>query len=115
MSVSGTSDTESSLAGAQQQQEDWDDWEEEESEGFKSLFSDARFSSLEEVLAYDEAEHGFSLRQYRAKVRWRQRLCQSRQADRPAAMHAAAAAAAIVKCAQPKASSQLSARLPPCL
>ena len=46
----------------------WDDWQEDESEGYKSLFDESRFNSLEEVLQHDQKEHGFTLRQYRAQV-----------------------------------------------
>jgi hypothetical protein len=53
------------------QQEDWEDWQDDgESQGLKSLFTDARFAGLEEVLAHDQQERGFSLPQYRSQVRW---------------------------------------------
>lgn len=59
----------SAAGGEPGQQEVWEDWEDNESSGFKSLFSDARFSSLDEVLQHDHNLTGFSLKSYRAQVR----------------------------------------------
>ncbi|KAI3435512.1 hypothetical protein D9Q98_001578 [Chlorella vulgaris] len=57
----------SAAGGEPGQQEVWEDWEDNESSGFKSLFSDARFSSLDEVLQHDHNLTGFSLKSYRAQ------------------------------------------------
>ncbi|PSC72845.1 putative arginine N-methyltransferase 3 isoform A [Micractinium conductrix] len=56
-----------SSVSSEERPEAWDDWEEDESEGYKSLFGEERFGSLEEVLAHDKAAHGFGLRAYRAQ------------------------------------------------
>lgn len=56
-------------------EEGWDDWESDEGTGFQSLFDDARFQSLEEVLQHDQEQHGFSLRQLRAQVGGAQLPC----------------------------------------
>jgi hypothetical protein len=65
--MSSYSDTSSELAGAAQQEE-WDEWEENEGDGFKSLFSDARFETLQEVLQNDEERTGFNLQKYRMQA-----------------------------------------------
>ncbi|KAL4458014.1 hypothetical protein ABPG75_012879 [Micractinium tetrahymenae] len=67
-SVSGASSSGASSLAVDQPEETWQDWEEDESEGFKSLFGDARFPSLDGVLAHDAEAHGFNLRQYRAQL-----------------------------------------------
>lgn len=78
-SASDASSSEASSLAGDKPEETWQDWEEDESEGFKSLFDDARFPSLEEVLAHDAEAHGFSLRQYRAQVSVRNTLCEVEQ------------------------------------
>ncbi len=52
----------------QEGEEGWDDWESDEGTGFQSLFGDARFQSLEEVLQHDQEQHGFGLRDFRVQV-----------------------------------------------
>lgn len=69
----------------QEGEEGWDDWESDEGTGFQSLFEEARFQSLEEVLQHDQQQHSFSLRQYRAQVGW-----VGRRVDRSCRMCAAA-------------------------
>lgn len=72
MSVTDSrSDVSEDQDGGAAQQEDWEDWQDDgEGQGFKSLFTDARFAGLEEVLAHDQKERGFNLAQYRSQVRW---------------------------------------------
>lgn len=68
MSASDSLSEASQPLEGQGEEENWDDWDSDEGAGFKSLFNDARFESLEEVLEHDAAQHAFNLRQYRAQV-----------------------------------------------
>eukprot|EP00887_Chlorella_sp_A99_P001499 scaffold8.g1499.t1 len=63
------SDEESSATGSEgAEQEEWEEWSGDESSGFRSLFDDRTFGSLQEVARHDAGTHGFDLLQFRRQL-----------------------------------------------